>query len=375
MKILVLGNHAETLINFRGALLMEFVKAGHTVTACAPEDTADVRGRLKAMGVDYRIVRLDRTGMNPVRDMFTLFGLVSLFRKLHPDSILCYTSKAVIYGSFAGWLTGVRNIYSVIPGLGYVFTGYSFKQRLLRPVVCWLYRAAFSVNKKILFLNQDDIAAFQSFGIIKDINIVAKINGEGVDISQYNIVAAQDCACKPGVSFLLIARLLRDKGILEYVQAASVLSSKYENAKFRLIGPFDTNPTAIKEKQVKEWHASGVIEYLGETKDVRRFIAEASVYVLPSYREGVPRTILEAMAMGRPIVTTDVPGCRETVVDGDNGFLVPAKDPEALALAMEHFILKPALIKQMGFRSRQIAEEKYDVFKVNAVIMHHMGLL
>lgn len=168
--------------------------------------------------------------------------------------------------------------------------------------------------------------------------------------------------------------MIKDKGIYEYIRAATILKKRYPWAKFRLLGPFDTNPTAISETQIKAWHNSGVIEYLGETKDVRPFLADTSVYVLPSYREGTPRTVLEAMAMGRPIITTDAPGCRETVIEGENGFLVPIKDEQALAKVMERFIQEPELIGKMGKRSREIAEEKFDVNKINATILQAMGL-
>jgi glycosyltransferase involved in cell wall biosynthesis len=153
------------------------------------------------------------------------------------------------------------------------------------------------------------------------------------------------------------------------------LKKRYPHAIFRLLGPFDSNPAGIGAASIRQWKNEGLIEYLGETDDVRPFLSEASVYVLPSYREGTPRSVLEAMAMGRPIVTTDAPGCRETVVDGDNGFLVPIRDSPALAAAMEKFLVDPGLIVKMGKRSREIAEEKYDVRKVNAVIMKTMGLL
>jgi glycosyltransferase involved in cell wall biosynthesis len=173
----------------------------------------------------------------------------------------------------------------------------------------------------------------------------------------------------------MIARLLRDKGAVVYVEAARTLKRRYPRAVFQLLGPLDTNPTAISRSELDTWQQEGVIEYLGSTKDVRPYIQHATVYVLPSYyREGTPRTVLEAMSMGRAVVTTDAPGCRETVVDGDNGFLVPIKDSGALALAMERFIQYPELIEKMGGRSREIAEVKYDVRKVNAAIMQKLGL-
>jgi len=171
---------------------------------------------------------------------------------------------------------------------------------------------------------------------------------------------------------LLIARLLKDKGIFEYIEAARIIKANYPQAIFQLLGPFDSNPSAISKKQMMEWKQEGVVDYLGETQDVRSFIKKSNIYVLPSYREGTPRSVLEAMAMGRPVITTDAPGCRETVIEGRNGFLIPIKDIEALVKAMEYFILHSESIPQMGKCSREIAEEKYDVHNVNAMILTAM---
>jgi glycosyltransferase involved in cell wall biosynthesis len=396
LKILVLGNFPESTISFRGPLLREFVKAGHEVIACAPGECGDVPERLKSMGVTYRSIRLHRTGANPLVDIVDFILLLQMIRELRPDIVLCYTIKPIIYGSMAAWLGGVRRIFSIVTGIGYVFTGNSLKQRLLRPLVRWLYRAALSRNQKIFFLNQDDRDTFCHYGIIKNEETNIYIHGEGIDLEEFSpgpgggraasfqdsgVVLAKyvddtstrvpDGKC----SFLLIGRLIKDKGIVEYVEAARILSAKYENLRFQLLGPFDSNPTAISKHQIDEWQWLGSIEYLGETRDVRPFISGCNVFVLPSYREGLPRTVLEAMSMGRPIVTTEAPGCRETVTEGENGFLVPVKNSGALAAAMEKFILQPELIEQLGRRSREIAEERYDVRKVNAVILKAIGLL
>lgn len=390
MKITVLVNYSESIISFRGELLHEFVTAGHEVIVCAPGDHGDVSDRLKKMGVTYRSIKLDRTGTNLFCDLAAFIKLIWMFLELRPDVVICYTIKPVIYGSMAARLTGVTHVFSIITGLGYVFIGDSWKQKLLRPIVCLMYRLAFACNDIFFFLNNDDKTTFATYGIINKSDKCVRVDGEGIDISKYPYtVIDEECiddrvmdinshsVKQPALkmtSFLLIARLIRDKGIIEYVEAAKILTSKYSNIKFKLVGPLDSNPTSISKIQIKDWEASGIIEYLGETKNVRPFIQKSSVYVLPSYREGLPRTVLEAMAMGRPIITTDAPGCRETVIDNDNGFLVPVKSAEALAFAMEKFILNPDLIEKMGKRSREIVEVKFDVIKVNAAIRRHMGL-
>ena len=225
-------------------------------------------------------------------------------------------------------------------------------------------------NTKVFFQNPDDMELFAELNLIRGTEQAVLINGSGVDIEHYREVRP----VTEKIVFLLIARLIRDKGLYEYVEAARIIKQHYPEVVFRLVGPFDSNPTAISEATVNQWQGEGVIEYAGETKDVRPYIAGSSVYVLPSYREGTPRTVLEAMSMGRPIITTDAPGCRETVIHGKNGYLVPVKNLDALVEALERFIANPELIPIMGKESRKIAEEKYDVRKVNATILNTMGL-
>lgn len=368
-RILVLGGFAESLLNFRGALFQEMVKLGHEVIACAPHASADVRTGLAHIGVDYRHVDIDRTGTNPFHDFSLVLRMVSLFRMLKPEIFLAYTIKPVIYGSVAARITGVPMTFSLISGLGFSFVDVGgVKRRLVNRLVRRLYRLALRKNHCVLFQNADDMHEFTQLGLVER-NQSVVIPGSGVDINRFGYTAP---AMAP--VFLLIARLLRDKGITEYVEAAKELKRRYPEARFLLLGWTDENPAAISRQEVDAWVREGVIEYLGRHDDVRPYIAGASVYVLPSYREGLPRTVLEAMAMGRPIVTTDVPGCRETVIQGKNGYLVPPHDASALAQAMEKFILHPEIVPGMGRESRKIAEDRFDVHKVNWAILQAMGL-
>jgi glycosyltransferase involved in cell wall biosynthesis len=371
LKIILIGNYAEFLLGFRGVLLSDFVNAGHEVVVCVPGADPGIVDQLRAMGVEYCPIELERTGMNPYKDLKFLFQLKSHFTRIRPNFVLSYTIKPVIYGSLAASLCGIKQIYSIITGLGYAFVGNTWKQNVLNITVRFLYRLSLRANSAVFFQNADDLAFFSDLGLVSLKNQAVLINGSGVDLDYYEQMPFVSSA----PIFLLIARLLNDKGILEYVEAAKILKKKYPQAVFRLVGPFYDNPAAINKSTVETWQQTGVIEYMGETKDVRPYISNANVYVLPSYREGTPRTVLEAMAMGRPIVTTNAPGCRETVIEGENGFKVPVKDVYALALAMERFIVQPELIEKMGSRSREIAAQKYDVKKVNAVIMKTMGLL
>lgn len=369
MKIVVIAGLAESLVNFRGHLLAKMVREGHEVIACAHGENNQVASTLKKLGATYQSIRLERTGLNPVKDLFTLWRLYAFLKKTRPEIVLNYTIKPVIYGSLAAYMTGVSNTFSIITGLGYIFTERSLKHRGLRMLVERMYRAALRVNKAVFFQNPDDLALFSNLGLVSPEKQVL-INGSGVDLEYY-----KEAPLTKQPVFLLIARLLKDKGIIEYATAAKILKKHYPKAIFRLVGSFDNNPSSINKSIVQEWHNEGILEYLGETVDVRPYIAEANIYVLPSYREGTPRTVLEAMAMGRPVITTDAPGCRETVSDGENGFLVPVKDVKALVSAMERFILQPELIEKLGRLSRKLAEEKYDVNMVNAVILKTMDLL
>lgn len=367
-RIVIISHYAPSLINFRGELIRTLSSLGHTVTALGPE--AGFEDALSSLGASYRQIRLQRTGVNPLKDLETVVELTRVIRSFKPDKVFSYAIKPVIYGSLAAWIAGVSEIYSMITGLGYLFTGDSAKQRTIYGVVHPLYKAALSRNKAVFFQNPDDLELFRRLRLTSESQMQVVINGSGVDVSHF---AYSPPPVEP-LSFLLIARLIWDKGIGEYVEAARNLKKLYPSVSFRLLGPLDTNPTAISRSQVAAWEKEG-IEYLGETRDVRPYLAASSVFVLPSYREGTPRSVLEAMSMGRPVITTDAPGCRETVHHGVNGFLVPVKDATATQKAMEQFILRPQIIGEFGAQSRRIAEEKYDVREVNRVILRTLGML
>lgn len=368
-KIVVIGSFAESLVNFRGHLLRKMIERGHEVLACAPVASLDIQEKLKDIGVIYRDIFIDRSGLNPVRDIHTLCSLISLFREVMPDMILGYTIKPVVYGSLAGRMAGVPHIFSMITGLGYAFSSGGIKKQLIGAVVRFLYKLSMGVNTCVFFQNQDDRDLFIRLGLLRGFEQAVLINGSGVDVNFFQPVPFPE-----KVSFLLIARLIKEKGVLEYTQAARIVKAKHPQAKFCLVGWIDKGPTAISRDELESWVKEGAVEYLGKLDDVRPAIANSSVYALPSYKEGTPRTVLEVMAMGRPIITTDAPGCRETVNNGENGFLVPIRNANALAERMEYFIKHPELISKMGQKSRMIAVEKYDVHKVNEVVLGAMGL-
>lgn len=291
---------------------------------------------------------------------------------MKPDVVLSYTAKPVIYGTLAAALAAVPKRFSLITGLGYAFTGQARGLRAgIKAVLMMLYRSALARSSLTFFQNPDDLALFRQLDLLPAGAQTRIINGSGIDVESFNLSPMPPAQ---SLTFLLIARLLGDKGVREYAKAAKALRKLHPNIRCQLVGWIDGNPDAISQVELDDWVASGDIEFLGRLSDVRPAISGCHVYVLPSYREGTPRTVLEAMAMGRPIITTDAPGCRQTVMDGDNGFLVPVRSAQALEQAMLRFIESPDLLARMGRRSREIAEDKFDVHKVNQVMMQEMGL-
>jgi len=369
-KVMLVGSLAESLMGFRGRLLEEMVRLGHEVVACSPAGPDFVRTDLAKIGVRYQLLPLNRTGLNPLQDLYSLWYLTRFFKHYRPDVVLNYTIKPVLYGSMGASLARVNTISSMITGCGSSFNTGTLRQQLYSQLASTLYRFGLSSNRVVFFQNPDDLRFFTQHKIVNESNHPTMINGSGVDLDYYTPAPFPE-----NVSFLLIARLLRAKGIAYYAEAARLLKTRYPQSKFYLVGWGDNSSREIQTAELDDWVNQGWIDFLGQRDDVRPAIADTSVYVLPSfYGEGVPRSILEAMAMGRPIITTDTPGCRETVVNGVNGYLVPAHDPEKLAKAMERFILNPASISPMGAASRRLAEEKFDVRDVNRIILTALGL-
>ncbi len=347
---------------------------GHEVHALAPGHVPDVSPQLEEMGVEYSMFPLTRRGLNPLADIGSLLHLKQVLFRIKPDVVLSYTFKPVVYGSLAArmaWVGDAKRVYSMITGLGYAFTeDKGLKRRLLFNVAKGMYRAGLKSCNGVIFQNPDDRAFFQKLDVIPDHAKTTVVNGSGIDLEHF---AETPLPGKP--VFLCLARLVRSKGVGLFAEAARRLKAKYPEAVFRVAGPMEEGGDAITPGEVASWKKEGALELLDPVEDVRPLIGGASVYVLPSYyREGTPRSILEAMSMGRAIITTDAPGCRETVVDGDNGFLTPMKDVDSLTVAMEKFVTDPELATTMGKASRRLAEEKFDVDKVNDAILSFLEL-
>lgn len=371
MHILILGSFAPSLLNFRGPLIQSFISRGHRVSVGAPDIAEETRNALIAFGAEVYDTPLDRNGTGMRADLTYGVGLWRLMGQIKPDAVLTYTVKPNIWGAYAAKLRGCAS-YAMVTGLGYLFTDtdekVSLKKRTVQLIARKMYRVATSCNTRVIFQNPDDIADFQNAGCLKHPSKAAMVNGSGVDMTHY-----KRSPLPKGAAFTMIARLLKAKGVREYAQASIALKAQYPDTRFRLVGYFDDGQDSIPRAVLDDWIAQG-LEYSGPMDDVRTALDETSVYVLPSYREGTPRSVLEAMAMGRAIITSDAPGCRETVRVGETGFLVPPRDVGALQLHMEMLINDDKMRADMGAASYELAREKYVVGAVNAAVQEILGL-
>ncbi|SMX47348.1 glycosyltransferase family 4 protein [Actibacterium lipolyticum] len=372
-KIIVIAGYGWSLVNFRIELLKRMVANGHDVLALAPDIDEPTAAILEKWGIRHGHVRMNRTGTNPVQDFQTFVDLYRIFKKEKPDHIVPYTMKPIVYGGMAARLAGVPNQYALFTGLGYAFmeenpTG---KRALVRATTVRLHRLALKSLKGAFYYNPSEEQDIRKFRLVPDSVPLHAVPGSGVDTSLFN---APPPPTDP-VRFIMICRLLKSKGIPVLVEASRRLKAQGLKAEVCILGPMDTNPDAVTRVELDQWVSEGVINYLGETRDVRPFLQDSGVFVLPTVlREGVPRTILEAMACGRAVITTDAPGCGTTIRDGETGFVVPSHDAERLAEAMAKFIRDPSLITQMGAAGRKLACDVYDVHKINRLLLTTMGL-
>lgn len=372
MKIAVVSNGARSLVNFRGPLMAEMIQRGHEVIAFAPDHDEETRGDLLALGVQPLDFAMLRSGTSLAQEFGSILELQRLFRQHRPDVCFAYFLKPVIYGTIAAWLAGTKRRYGLIAGLGFAFTEGAEtgrKRRFLQIAITVLARFAFKRIDQLMFQNPDDLEEFVSRKIVSPGKAVL-VGATGVDMEEWSPRPLPEAP----ITFLLAARLLRDKGVGEYVDAARILRDSHPETRFLLLGGIDNNPAAFTQAEIEHWVAEGLIEWPGHVQ-VKPWLAQSHVFILPSYyREGVPRSTQEAMAIGRAVVTTDRPGCRETVVEGVNGYLVPARDSKSLAVAMKRFLDNPNLIATMGNESRRLAEVRFDVHRLNARLLAFMGL-
>jgi len=372
-SIAFITSQAFSLHNFRGPLIRSLVLKGIKVYALAPDYDDACRAEVSALGAEPLDAPMSRAGMNPLKDAYDVWRLSRQLRDLRVDASFTYFIKPVIYGTLAAAFAGIPRRFAMIEGAGYVFIEQAdshYSRRFLRFVLMTLYRLALRSASLVFLLNRDDYALFVDGGMVAADKVVL-LNGIGVDLEHFS---PQPLNLEP-ICFMMAARLLRTKGVCDYVAAARLVKSKHPEVRFLLLGSVDVNPDYLSQAEIDAWAAEGIIECPGHVADVRDWMKQAGVFVLPSYyREGVPRSIMEAMAMQRPVITTDTVGCRDTVEDGVNGFKVPIRNPEELAKTMLTFVEGPEWIAKMGKESRVMAENKYDVKKINAEILSDMKI-
>ncbi|MCH8502367.1 MAG: glycosyltransferase family 4 protein [Aliidiomarina sp.] len=371
-RIAFVGNEDTTLIGFRGELIRDLVNQGHTVYAFCTQFSDNSREKIEALGAIPVQYNMSKFSLNPLRDMFTLFQLYKFFKRLEITITYCYFAKPVIYGTLAAAMARVPKRIAKIEGLGRVFTetqeGTSVSTSILRWGMVRLYKLALPKSSLLLLLNNED-----KWDLIDRHNISVPrsevIGGIGVCLDAY----PKSQAPKGPLRFIFVGRLLAEKGIRYFLQAAEVIKKQHPEVEFIVLGEPDGRAgreKAVSRPELMDYVSRGVITYPGRVNNVVDWLASSSVFVLPSYyREGVPRSTQEALAVGRAVITTDMPGCRETVIHGDNGLLIPPHDQLALVRAIEHFIHNPEDVDIMGSRGRELAKQKFDVRACNDKIL------
>jgi len=372
-RVVIVCDLLQTFLRFRLPLAKEIQRRGHQVHVIASRSDSVAESKLAKIDISVEVLRMDRTGINPFADVFYFRKLRRRMKELHPDLLFTYQAKAAVYSSLAA--NSIENCerYILFPGLGYLFSdAVSLKNRVIRRLAVFLYRRAFSNIDTAFFQNTDDIGTLKEFQIFQPSVGIVVVNGSGIPLDEFMF---HNSPISP-VRFTMLTRLLKTKGVYEFANAATALKKMFgERVEFSLVGPVDSNPNALSYSVVAEWHTAGFLTYHGAVEDVRPFLRATSVFVLPSfYMEGTPRSILEAMAVGRAIITTDQRGCRNTVTEGVNGFLVKPQSVDSLKDAMLKFIENPELIQSMGVASRKLAEQKFDVRDVVKQMCDAMNL-
>ncbi len=367
MKFLLISPKNRTIYNFRGDLIKSIQKHGYDVIVTGP-DRENIE-YVNALGVRFYEVRNNKNGTSVFKDIHYYKELKKIIKLEKPDVVLSYTVKPVIYGTLAASRIGTREINCLITGAGYTFTSRSFKARIINSIVTFLYRKSLKKATNVIFQNKDDLKEFVDKRLVS-LEKTHIVNGSGVNLNNF-----YETGFPSNITFLMISRLLYSKGVMEYLNAAKMVKEKYPNVRFILLGKYeDRMNDRIPKEVIEEFVSSGVIERFDETNDVMYYYASCSVYVLPSYREGVPRTVLEALACHRPVITTNAIGCKETVINEYNGFLVDVKDYVGIFNAMTKFIEHPNLIQIYGDNSYELCKRKFDVDVVNSEMLKVMHI-
>ncbi|MHA7943520.1 glycosyltransferase family 4 protein [Formosa sp. 3Alg 14/1] len=362
-KILIVASFSPSLIHFRGDFIKSLIAARFQVYTAAPDYPILTKEQLNNMGAIPLSFKLERTGINPLNDINSIMELKSLMKQNEIDVVFPYTVKPVIYSSIAANLLNIP-VISLITGLGFTFTGLSRKAIILQRINEFLYKNSIRKNKLTIFQNKDDYKLFLDRKILTPENKVDFVNGSGVNLDKYRF--RENDKSTTDIKFLFVARLIKEKGVDLFIEAAKVLKVKFPDSQFHIIGEPDQSPSAINITELNNLHADGIIIYHGKQNNVEEHLYNSDVFVLPTYyREGVPRSILEALSVGLPIITTDSPGCRETVKFDYNGILIKPQNQEALTNAMLYVLEHPEKVKIYGIHSRAYAKSKFDVDLVN----------
>lgn len=375
MEIAIIGTVASSIHGFRSDLIKALLDKDYQVYAFFAEYNLEDIEEIEALGAIPVTYNIQRGGLNPLSDIKATLELAKKLKNIRPDVVFVFASKATIFGTLAARLARIPKIIGMLEGLGYTFTeqpnGSNIKTQIIKGSQVALYKLALPQLDKLIFLNQDDPKDLLDKYSIK-VKRVEILGGIGLNLEDYNYSNVYPIT----PTFIFIARLLAEKGIHDYIAAARIVKESYPNTKFIVLGAIDEQSLgALKDSELNKYVESNIIEHHGHVYNVSEWIAKSSVFVLPSYyREGVPRSTQEAMAIGRAVITTDVPGCRETVVNGVNGFLVEKWNPEAIAEKMIYFIENPEQIAIMGNESYKIAQEKFDAEKVNQRLLKMIGI-
>ncbi len=365
MKIVYTVNVDWFFISHRLPIALEALKQGHEVYIFA-KDTGKM-AYLKSLGINIYPINLERGSINPVQTLKLLFDLKNKLKKIQPDVVHLVTIKPVLIGGLASILAKVPAIVYAISGLGFIFTNTMLKAKILRLGIIPLYRLALSAkNKTVIVQNLDDLRILRQYVAIPESQTVL-IPGSGVNLEQFNIQPLP----LENKTVLMACRLLADKGVYEFHQSVLLLKEKYPNVRFVLVGGVDPdNPASLTEQELTEWVTNNDLEWWGHQTNMSEVLSQATIVVLPSYREGMPKVLLEAQALGRPIVTTDVPGCREAIENGKTGFLVKVKNAQSLADAIEKLINNDELCLEFSHNARVLAEQKFDIKQVVNTHIH-----
>jgi glycosyltransferase involved in cell wall biosynthesis len=353
MRILFVSNISWSLYNFRRGLMAELSGRGHSVVFCASADSSTEK--LQKMGFRYIPVTIDRKGTNPINDLALIIALIRIYRKERPDIIFHNSIKPNIYGSVASWIAGIKCI-NTVSGLGYMF----MKKNVYQVLAKIMYRVACGVAAKTFFQNKDDAAFFLEHKLVRK-EKTALVRGSGVNTEYFTPGYCGSRVDSRGFVFLYSGRILWDKGIGELIEAMRIVKQSVPSARLLMLGYIDNgNPSGICREKIIAWQKEGLVEYEGETSDVRQFICRAHCVVLASYREGTPKSLLEASAMAKPVITTDAVGCREAVIDGVTGFKVPVKDVQRLAEAMQKMAGLSAVQREaLGSAGRRLMVDEF----------------